>query len=200
MILYPDVARKAQAEIDAVVGQDRLPSFDDRERLPYINAVVLEVIRWHSVVPTGNLLTPWFCPSITYNFTRFPSSCHGGQHPWRLYDTKRGSNNPECLVEKIRSTKRVIIDVCGFFSGSWRTIHRFTQTHLGLIPRDFWAHNRNKTLVVFPSGLVEGMIVLQVSSLCTDFELSGFVLVSPATSIFSRSSIFTLSYNRSNFS
>jgi cytochrome P450 len=58
MILYPDVARKAQAEIDAVVGQDRLPSFDDRERLPYINAVVLEVIRWHSVVPTGNLLTP----------------------------------------------------------------------------------------------------------------------------------------------
>jgi len=53
MILYPDVARKAQAEIDAVVGQDRLPSLDDRERLPYINAIVLEVIRWHSVVPTG---------------------------------------------------------------------------------------------------------------------------------------------------
>ena len=58
MILNPDVAKKAQAEIDAVVGQDRLPSFADRERLPYINALVLEVIRWHSVTPTSNLLSP----------------------------------------------------------------------------------------------------------------------------------------------
>ena len=58
MILYPDVAQKAQAEIDTVVGQDRLPSFADRERLPYINAIVLEVMRWHSVTPIGNLLAP----------------------------------------------------------------------------------------------------------------------------------------------
>jgi cytochrome P450 len=53
MILNPDVVRKAQAEIDAVVGQDRLPGFADRQRLPYINAIVLEVMRWHSVTPTG---------------------------------------------------------------------------------------------------------------------------------------------------
>ena len=58
MILYPEVAQKARAEIDAVVGQDRLPSFADRERLPYINALVLEVMRWHSVAPTGNVLAP----------------------------------------------------------------------------------------------------------------------------------------------
>ena len=55
MILNPDVMRKAQAEIDAVVGQDRLPSFADRQSLPYINALVLEVMRWHSVTPTGKL-------------------------------------------------------------------------------------------------------------------------------------------------
>jgi cytochrome P450 len=53
MILYPDAAQKAQAEIDAVIGQDRLPSFADREKLPYINALVLEVMRWHSVTPTS---------------------------------------------------------------------------------------------------------------------------------------------------
>ena len=63
MILFPDVARKAQAEIDAVVGEDRLPSFSDRERLPYINALVLEVMRWHSVTPTGNPLASLSCPS-----------------------------------------------------------------------------------------------------------------------------------------
>ncbi|KAK0234240.1 cytochrome P450 [Armillaria fumosa] len=53
MVLFPEVQVKAQAEIDAVVGSDRLPGFDDRERLPYINALVLEVSRWHAVTPTG---------------------------------------------------------------------------------------------------------------------------------------------------
>ncbi len=53
MLLYPEIQAKAQAEIDAVIGDDRLPRFDDRERLPYINALVLEVTRWHNVVPTG---------------------------------------------------------------------------------------------------------------------------------------------------
>ena len=56
MILYPDAARKAQAELDAVIGQDRLPRFSDRQSLPYINALVLEVMRWHSVTPTGDFL------------------------------------------------------------------------------------------------------------------------------------------------
>jgi len=55
MALYPEVAAAAQAEIDSVIGLDRLPSFADRDDLPYVNAVVLEVMRWHSVVPTGKL-------------------------------------------------------------------------------------------------------------------------------------------------
>ncbi len=53
MVLYPEVAVKAQAEIDSVVGPDRLPTFTDRIDLPYLNALVLEVCRWHSVAPTG---------------------------------------------------------------------------------------------------------------------------------------------------
>jgi len=78
MILYPDVVRKAQAELDTVVGQDRLPSFSDRESLPYINALVLEVLRWHCVTPTGNFLAPGSYPSMTYiRIIRSPSSCDG---------------------------------------------------------------------------------------------------------------------------
>ncbi|KAG7085837.1 hypothetical protein E1B28_003374 [Marasmius oreades] len=53
MIRHPDIQRKAQAEIDAVVGNDRLPGFGDRERLPYVNAVVTEAFRWHSIAPIG---------------------------------------------------------------------------------------------------------------------------------------------------
>jgi len=53
MMLHPEVARKAQAEIDAVVGNDRLPTFEDRPHLPNVDALVKEVFRWNSVTPTG---------------------------------------------------------------------------------------------------------------------------------------------------
>ena len=53
MAQNPHVQRKAQAELDAVVGPDRLPEFSDRAVLPYVNAVIQEVKRWHSVTPTG---------------------------------------------------------------------------------------------------------------------------------------------------
>ncbi|KAG1823196.1 cytochrome P450 [Suillus variegatus] len=53
--LFPDVQKKAQAEIDLVVGPDRLPTFADRDSLPYTDALVKEVLRWHVVCPTGLL-------------------------------------------------------------------------------------------------------------------------------------------------
>lgn len=53
MVLYPEVQRKAQAEIDAVVGKDRLPDFGDRPFLPYVSAILEEALRWHPVVPLG---------------------------------------------------------------------------------------------------------------------------------------------------
>ncbi|KAG2072078.1 cytochrome P450 [Suillus decipiens] len=53
MTLFPDVQKKAQAEIDAVVGPDRIPSFADRDSLPYTEALVKEVFRWHVITPTA---------------------------------------------------------------------------------------------------------------------------------------------------
>ncbi|RPD69162.1 cytochrome P450 [Lentinus tigrinus ALCF2SS1-7] len=53
MASYPDVQKKAQAELESVVGPGRLPEFSDQDALPYINAVVKELLRWRSVVPTG---------------------------------------------------------------------------------------------------------------------------------------------------
>jgi cytochrome P450 len=51
MLRYPEVQRKAQAELAAVVGTDTLPTFEDRPRLHYINAIVKEVTRWEPVTP-----------------------------------------------------------------------------------------------------------------------------------------------------
>ena len=51
--LNPDVLRKAQAQLDAVVGPGRLPEYADRGNLPYITAIVKECLRWHPVLPLG---------------------------------------------------------------------------------------------------------------------------------------------------
>lgn len=53
MTLYPNVMKRAQAEIDSVVGRDRLPNFDDKPRLPYIRAMVKESLRWRPVGPVA---------------------------------------------------------------------------------------------------------------------------------------------------
>ena len=53
MACYPEVQKKARAELDAVVGPNRLPSWEDRDSLPYITAIAKESIRWQSVVPLG---------------------------------------------------------------------------------------------------------------------------------------------------
>ena len=51
MALHPKVQRKAQEEIERVLGPNCLPKMSDRSRLPYVNAVVKEVLRWHPVAP-----------------------------------------------------------------------------------------------------------------------------------------------------
>ena len=60
MALYPEVQRHAQAELDSVlgvgsevsepIGPERLPTLADRIRLPYIEAILKECLRWRPVV------------------------------------------------------------------------------------------------------------------------------------------------------
>ena len=45
MTRHPEVAKKAQTEIDEVIGSDQLPSLQDRADLPYIDCILKEVMR-----------------------------------------------------------------------------------------------------------------------------------------------------------
>ncbi|KAF5380073.1 hypothetical protein D9615_006264 [Tricholomella constricta] len=45
---YPDIQAKAHAELDRVVGRDRLPTVEDEKDLPYIHAIIKEVERCHN--------------------------------------------------------------------------------------------------------------------------------------------------------
>lgn len=53
MTLHPDAFAKIQAELDTVVGPDRLPTFDDIEALPRVRATVKETLRWRPVTAGG---------------------------------------------------------------------------------------------------------------------------------------------------
>jgi cytochrome P450 len=53
MLVYPETQSRAQAELDAVVGRSRLPTFADYTSLPYIRAMVKEVLRWRMAAPLG---------------------------------------------------------------------------------------------------------------------------------------------------
>jgi len=51
MLKHAEIQDKAQAELDRVVGRGRLPDFEDKESLPYINALYKEVLRIHPIAP-----------------------------------------------------------------------------------------------------------------------------------------------------
>lgn len=51
MVAYPEVQRKAQAQIDAIIGEDRSPTWQDYSKLPYIAQCVKETMRWRPVTP-----------------------------------------------------------------------------------------------------------------------------------------------------
>ncbi|EJT98942.1 cytochrome P450 [Dacryopinax primogenitus] len=51
MMMFPQVQAKAQQELDAVIGRDRLPTIEDRDKLPYCWAMTQESLRWQPVAP-----------------------------------------------------------------------------------------------------------------------------------------------------
>ncbi|KZS88716.1 cytochrome P450 [Sistotremastrum niveocremeum HHB9708] len=51
MTLNPAAQKIAQEEISRVIGSDRLPLLTDRDRLPYVDALIKEVYRFHTPAP-----------------------------------------------------------------------------------------------------------------------------------------------------
>jgi cytochrome P450 len=51
MTLFPDKQALARAELDRVIGPSRLPNMEDRASLPYVDALIKEILRWHVLFP-----------------------------------------------------------------------------------------------------------------------------------------------------
>ncbi|KAG6918155.1 hypothetical protein DXG01_016140 [Tephrocybe rancida] len=53
MVVNVEAQKKAQDEIDSIVGNKRLPDLSDRQNMPYLEAIYREVMRWRPVLPLG---------------------------------------------------------------------------------------------------------------------------------------------------
>ncbi|PPQ98487.1 hypothetical protein CVT26_013888 [Gymnopilus dilepis] len=53
LLANPIIQARVQAEMDTVVGKDRLPDFSDRDKMPYLRCVISEVLRWGVQTPVG---------------------------------------------------------------------------------------------------------------------------------------------------
>jgi hypothetical protein len=82
MLIHPEVQERARIEIDAVIGRDRPPSFEDRPRLPYVEAILMEVLRWKPIAPQG--LCFYYTGEIKtltrFGNDRYSASCGRGRH------------------------------------------------------------------------------------------------------------------------
>lgn len=58
MLRNPEVQAKAQKELDEVIGHGNLPDFSHENVLPYVSAVVKEVMRWGAILPLGMVASP----------------------------------------------------------------------------------------------------------------------------------------------
>nr|XP_054766000.1 cytochrome P450 2J2-like [Lytechinus pictus] len=52
---HPDVQKKVQEELDAIIGHGRQPNIDDRANLPYCDATLMEIMR---IRPVGPIALP----------------------------------------------------------------------------------------------------------------------------------------------
>ncbi|KAI0669080.1 cytochrome P450 [Trametes maxima] len=93
MTLNPRVVRKAQEELDRVVGNDRLPELSDRESLPYLDALLEEVYRWNPPLP---LAVPHrVMTDDRYDGYDIPAGSTVIGHIWAMTRDPRHYPNPE---------------------------------------------------------------------------------------------------------
>ncbi|EAQ92026.1 hypothetical protein CHGG_00261 [Chaetomium globosum CBS 148.51] len=95
MIQFEYVQRKAQEELDRVVGTDRLPTFEDRPNLPYINALVKEVTRWWPIAPMGFPHTA--TEDVEFNGLHIPKGAYLLPAVWWFLHDPQVYANPECF-------------------------------------------------------------------------------------------------------
>ncbi|KAJ6580667.1 cytochrome P450 [Mycena capillaripes] len=93
MLANPEAQRKAQAEIDSVVGTGQLPDFADEDALPYVSAVVKEVLRWKIVTPIA--IPHYLAVEDEYRGYRIPAGSVVVGNAWAILNDEEAYPEPQ---------------------------------------------------------------------------------------------------------
>ncbi|CAG0879149.1 unnamed protein product [Darwinula stevensoni] len=93
LLCHPEIQEKLQAEVDSVVGPDRLPSLDDRDRMPYMQAFIMEVQRLANLLPFG--LPHFATEDIEVAGHRFPKGTSFLANVWSCHMDPKFWPDPE---------------------------------------------------------------------------------------------------------
>ncbi|KAJ8472741.1 hypothetical protein ONZ45_g16547 [Pleurotus djamor] len=113
MLLFPLVQKKAQEEIDLVLGSFRLPTCEDLPELLYLHATMWEVIRWRPVLPLSSTLIPQSFAGINLSFHL------GVVHMLTVEDIYRGYRLPQgshifCNIWQLMQDEKYFTDPTSF--------------------------------------------------------------------------------------
>ena len=95
MILNPKVMKKAQEELDRVVGKGELPDFSHKDSLPYIDALVKEVLRWSPPLPIA--LPNRAMQDDVYRGYLIPKGATVIQNVWGIFRDPKVYPDPEAF-------------------------------------------------------------------------------------------------------
>ncbi|KAJ7312979.1 cytochrome P450 [Mycena albidolilacea] len=96
LIAYPETQRKAQEEVDRVVGEHRMPTLNDLEEMPYIRAMILETHRFRPVAP---LMVP-HCTLTAEEYNGFiiPQGTTIFVNAWGIFHDPELYDDPENFI------------------------------------------------------------------------------------------------------
>ncbi|KIJ29345.1 hypothetical protein M422DRAFT_188633 [Sphaerobolus stellatus SS14] len=93
MMLHPEIQKKAQEELDVVIGRRRLPQLTDRPSLGFCDALLKESLRWSPPVPMG--VPHLLGEDDIYRGCKIPKGTIVFANTWAILHDKRFFANPE---------------------------------------------------------------------------------------------------------
>ena len=121
MVVNPEAQKEAQAQIDAVVGANRLPMIKDRPLLPYIDAILRETLRYNTILPLCKCCLPASIPWLIYLSISDPTRCCGRRRLCRISHPEGSVTQiPKtfCILRRIRRSYRRIKSLVSFLHPS----------------------------------------------------------------------------------
>ncbi|CAK4033753.1 cytochrome P450 [Lecanosticta acicola] len=102
MVLHPQAYAKLQKSIESVVGSSRLPGFEDIPQLPYVRAVVKEVLRWRPVtaggIPHMSTKDDTYISPATGKTYFIPAGTNVHPNQWAIHRDETLYPNPESFI------------------------------------------------------------------------------------------------------